>query len=212
IQKGKPFKPSAELKKIYADAAPEALEYMIEQYHRHLNPIMYEGKKWSLLIPPGVVETDFSYEFPGYYDYHARGAAYYAIISSVKNYGSATFYLDLAETPDGQWLDGGNSYKLNVPPNVPASDFWAVTAYDLETASYIRDQTISSVDSNQTALEKNSDGSVDVYFGPQAPAGKEANWIPTQDGRRFFLLFRFYGPQPAVFDKSFQLNDIELLD
>ena len=212
IQKGKPFKPSAELKKIYADAAPEALEYMIEQYHRHLNPIMYEGKKWSLLIPPGVVETDFSYEFPGYYDYHARGAAYYAIISSVKNYGSATFYLDLAETPDGQWLDGGKSYKLNVPPNVPASDFWAVTAYDLETASYIRDQTISSVDSNQTALEKNSDGSVDVYFGPQAPAGKEANWIPTQDGRRFFLLFRFYGPQPAVFDKSFQLNDIELLD
>jgi len=53
---------------------------------------------------------------------------------------------------------------------------------------------------------------VDVYFGPRAPAGKESNWIPTQAGRRFFLLFRFYGPEPAVFDGSFELNDIERMN
>ncbi len=75
---------------------------------------MYKGKKWSLLVPPGVVETDFSYEFPGYFDYNGRGASYYAIISSVKNYGSATFYLDKAETPDGVWLDGSKNYKLKL--------------------------------------------------------------------------------------------------
>ena len=196
---------------ILAVAAPEALEYMIEEYHRYLNPWMYKGKKWSVLIPPGVVETDFTYEFPGYFDYHARGASYYAIISSVKNYGSATFYLDNAETPDGVWLDGSKNYKLNVPPKVPVDDFWAVTVYDLETASYLRDKDKSSVDSNQS-LAKNEDGSVDVYFGPKAPKGKEANWIPTTEGRRFFLLFRFYGPQPAVKDGSFELNDIELVD
>ena len=211
IQKGKPFKPSAELKKVYAAAAPEALEYMIEQYHRYLNPLMYEGKKWSVLIPPGVIETDFSYEFPNYFDYNARGAVYYAIISSVKNYGSATFYLDIAETSDGQWLDGSKNYKLNVPANVPVDDFWAVTVYDLETASYLRDQSISSVDSNQSALQKNADGSVDIYFGPKAPKGKEANWIPTTKKRRFFLLFRFYGPQKASKDGSWQLDDIELV-
>jgi hypothetical protein len=66
IQKGKPFKPDATLMKIHAAAASEALEYMIEQYHRYLNPWMYKGKKWSVLIPPGVIDTDFSYEFPGY--------------------------------------------------------------------------------------------------------------------------------------------------
>jgi hypothetical protein len=62
---------------------------------------MYKNKKWSVLAPPGTIETDFSYEFPNYFDYHARGALYYAVISSVKNYGTATFYLDIAETPDG---------------------------------------------------------------------------------------------------------------
>ena len=91
IQKGKPFEPDANTRKIYASAAPQALEYMIEQYHRKLNPLMYEGKKWSILVPTGAVETDFSYEFPAYFDYHARGCVYYAVISSVKNYGSATF-------------------------------------------------------------------------------------------------------------------------
>jgi hypothetical protein len=164
------------------------------------------------LIPPGVVETDFTYEFPGYFDYHARGAVYYAIISSVKNYGSATFYLDIAETADGEWLDGSKNYKLVVPPNVPVNDFWAVTAYDLETASYIRKMSKSSIDSSLSALKKNKDGGVDVYFGPKAPKGKEANWIPTAESRRFFLLFRFYGPKSGVFDGSFELNDIELVE
>jgi hypothetical protein len=211
IQKGKPFKPDAKTKKVYATAAPEALQYMLEQYHRHLNPWMYEGKKWSLLIPPGVVETDFTYEFPTYFDYHARGSVFYAIISSVKNYGSATFYLDIAETSDGEWLDGSKNYKLVVPPNVPVDDFWAVTAYDLETASYIREMSKSSIDSSQSALKKNKDGGVNVYFGPAAPKGNDANWIPTAKDRRFFLLFRFYGPQKGVYDGSFELNDIELL-
>jgi hypothetical protein len=211
IEKGKPFKPDTKLKKIYAAAAPEALQYMIEQYHRVLNPVMYEGKKWSVLLPPGGVETDLSYEFPGYYNYSARGALYYAVITSVKNYGSATFYLDLAETADGKWLDGSKNYKMVVPPKVPVKDFWAVTVYDLETASYSRDVSKSSIDSSLKGLQKNKDGSVDIYFGPKAPKGKEANWIPTVKDRRFFLLFRFYGPEKAVFDKSFVLNDIELV-
>lgn len=101
--------------------------------------------------------------------------------------------------------------KLNVPPNVPVNDFWAVTVYDLETASFLRNQDKSSVDSNQN-LAKIRDGSVDVFFGPKAPKGKEANWIPTTKGRRFFLLFRFYGPQPAAKDGSFELSDIEKTD
>ena len=211
IKKGVPFKPDANAQAVFNKAAPDALQYMLEQYHRFLNPWMYKNKKWSVLAPPGAIETDFSYEFPNYFDYHARGALYYAVITSVKNYGTATFYLDIAETPDGKWLDGSKNYKLVVPPNVPARDFWAVTAYDLLTASYIREVSKGSVDSNQADLKKNKDGSVDVHLGPKAPAGKEANWIPTQKGKRFFLLFRFYGPKKGVYDGSFELNDIELV-
>ena len=211
IRKGEPFEPTPEAQAVFDQAAPDALQYMLEQYHRHLNPWMYEGKKWSVLLPPGAIETEMTYEFPTYYDYHARGSLYYAIITSVKNYGSATFYLDLAETADGEWLDGGKNYKLTVPPNVPVRDFWAVTAYDLETASYIRDVEKGSIDSNTQGLKKNADGSIDIYFGPRAPGGLEANWLPTDPDRRFFMLFRFYGPEPGVYDGSFELNDIELI-
>ena len=212
IQKGKPFKPDAKMMRIYEKSAPEALQYMIEQYHKYLNPWMYEGKKWSVLAPPGARETEFSYEFPNHFDYHARGALYYAVISSVKNYGTATFYLDLAEDKNGVWLDGGKNYKLVVPPKVPARNFWSVVVYDLETAAWIRNMPKVGVDSNRKNLVVNDDGSVDVYFGPKVPRGKEGNWIPTASGRRFFLLFRFYGPEPAVFDGSWELNDIELVN
>jgi hypothetical protein len=211
IRKGEPYSPDAKMQAIYDKAGPEALQYMLEQYHRHLNPWMYEGKKWSVLIPPGVIETDFSYEFPSYFDYHARGASYYAIISSVKNYGSATFYLDIAETPDGKWLEGNKNYKLVMPPNVPVRNFWAITTYDLESASYIRNIEKSSIDNTLKDLQWNKDGSVDIYFGPKPPEGKESNWLPTDPKRRFFLLARFYGPEPALFDGSFELNDIQLL-
>ena len=211
IKKGEPFKPNAELQAIYAKAAPEALEYMIEQYHRDLNPWMWKGKKWSMLMPSGAMETDMSYEYPSHFDYHARGALYYAIITSVKNYGSATFYLDCAETADGEWLDGGKNYKLVMPPNVPVRDFWAITTYDLQTASYLRDIEPSSIDSNMKSVQKNADGSVDIYFGPKAPRGKESNWLPTDPKRRFFLLARFYGPEPALFGGSFELNNIKLV-
>jgi hypothetical protein len=69
----------------------------------------------------------------------------------------------------------------------------------------------SSIDSSQK-LSKNEDGSINVYFGPKAPEGKESNWLPTAEEKRFFLIFRFYGPQKGVFDGSFELNDVELIE
>ncbi len=60
-------------------------------------------------------------------------------------------------------------------------------------------------------LEKNPDGSVDVYFGPKAPKGKETNWLPTVPGKKFFSIFRFYRPEPSLFNKSWKLNDVEKL-
>lgn len=211
IKRGEPYAPDERLQAMFDHASSEALEYMIDQYHRMLNPFVFEGKKWSALVPDGSRETEWTYEFPSYYDYHARGALYYAIITSVKNYGSATYYLDLAETSDGEWLDGSKVYKLTMPPNVPVRDFWAISTYDLETASYLRDIEKSSIDSNMKEVKKNSDGSVTIYFGPEPEKGKESNWLRTDPERRFFLLGRFYGPEPALIDGSFELNDIEVV-
>ncbi len=82
------------------------------------------------------------------------------------------FYLDLAETPENEWLDGGKTYKLVMPPNVPVEDFWSITTYDLETASYLRNIAKSSIDSTMKDVKRNADGSVDIYFGPKPEKGK----------------------------------------
>jgi len=213
IKKGEAYKPDAKLQRMFEKAGPEALEYMIWAYHRSgINPWMWEGKKWSSLVPePGSRETEWSYEFPSYFDYHARGALYYAIITSVKNYGTATFYLDLAETQEGEWLDGGKNYKLVMPADVPVENFWSITTYDLETASYIREIQKSSIDSTMKDVKKNADGSVDIYFGPKPEKGKEGNSLRTGSKRRFFLLARFYGPKPELYGENFELNNIKLV-
>ena len=66
-----------------------------------------------------------------------------------------------------------------------------------------------SLASNDTAVQKNSDGSTDIYFGPSAPAGKESNWAPTDAKRQFELLFRLYGPKKELFEKTWKLPDVQ---
>ena len=71
---------------------------------------------------------------------------------------------------------------------------------------------VITIDSTMDDVQINADGSVDIYVGPEAPAGKEANWLQTDPERRFFLLSRFYGPEPGLYDGSFVLNDIERIE
>jgi hypothetical protein len=142
-------------------------------------------------------------------DYVRRGALYYAIFSSIKHYGPGSFYLSASRDKNGNWLDGSKNYKLTMPANVPVKQFWAVTAYDMKTAAFIRDVPSAGVSSLDKNLEGNADGTVDIYVGPKAPKGKEGNWIPSALGKNFFLYVRFYGANDPIFTKEFQLNDLE---
>jgi hypothetical protein len=119
-------------------------------------------------------------------------------------------YIASYKDGDGNWLSGSNTYKLQVPANPPAKGFWSVTAYDEATRQMpVTEQGRPDISSRKTDIAKNSDGSVDVYFGPKAPAGKEANWVQTNPGKGWFAYFRFYGPTEAFFDKSWALPDVE---
>ena len=91
---------------------------------------------------------------------------------------------------------------------MPVDGFWALTAYDLKTAAFIREVSSQGVSSIDEGLEVNTDGTVDLYIGPKAPAGKEVNWIPTREGEYFYMLVRFYGARNEVFTKAWQLNDV----
>ena len=114
------------------------------------------------------------------------------------------------EGKNGNRFNGRNTYRLPVPPNAPVKQYWSATPYDRETHALIRDQKWSSRSSRSAGLQKNADGSVDLFFGPKAPAGKDGNWVPTHSERDFEVLFRLYGPEKSFFDKAWQLADIDL--
>ena len=90
-------------------------------------------------------------------------------------------------------------------------EFWSITVYDMETSAFFRNSTQLAISSMRKDLQKNPDGSVDVYIGPKAPAGKESNWLYTPENKKWFPWFRFYGPEKAVLDKSWKMPDIELV-
>ena len=213
IRKGNAFKPDDTTKKIFDSAAKEAHQYLIKLFFDERGPMFYDDRQWFTLNFPGTVETEFGYTYPTFVDLDTRAALYYGIFSSVERLGAGTFYFVGAKDADGAWLAGGEDYKLTVPANAPAKQFWSVIVHDVETAAWFTDLPINKegIASFTKGLEKNQDGSVDVYFGPKAPQGKETNWLPTVPGKKFFLIFRFYGPQPALFDQSWKLNDVEKL-
>jgi hypothetical protein len=130
---------------------------------------------------------------------------------STKHLGTGQFYLMSIKDSNGQPLKGEKSYRLTVPPDAPVKQYWSATAYDRATHALVRDTSRSSRASNNPDVQKNADGSTDIYFGPKASAGKDSNWVPTA-GRDFEILFRLYGPEKAFFDKKWKLPDVEKLD
>jgi hypothetical protein len=112
---------------------------------------------------------------------------------------------------DGQHFDGSRSYRLTVPANAPVTQYWSATVYDRDTHALIHGMPRSGRGSQSPGLQKNADGTVDLYFGPTAPAGKDSNWVPTQPGKQFEVLFRFYGPEKALAEKTWKLTDIEVV-
>ncbi len=211
IRKGGMFKMDASKKTIYATAASKAHQYVMKLFYETLPPHFYADKQWTTLNLPGSVATQFSYVQPSFVDIDTRAGMYFGVFSSTERLGRATFYLTGAKDSNGQWLDGGDNYKLTVPANVPVSQYWSVITHDIETASWIAGtpEGKQMVGSLTDGLKKNKDGSLDVYFGPKAPKGFEKNWMPTVKGERFFLLFRFYGPKAPLFTKAWTLPDIQ---
>jgi hypothetical protein len=212
IEKGKPFRPKETTRHILDTAADEARAWLDLKYETMFSPY-YEGRRWALPVLPEVL-TGLQTQFlnPNSYPVEGRGVTYSTAFFSPKRSGGAgggSFYLMTIKDKAGMSLDGGTAHRLNVPANAPVKQFWSATAYDRATHGLIREMKWASRSSQTPGLEKNADGSVDVYFSPKAPTGKESNWVPTKTGGQFEVLFRFYGPEMPLFDKTWKLPDIE---
>jgi hypothetical protein len=126
-----------------------------------------------------------------------------------KTPGVGQVYLGTYQDKNGDWLDGAKNYRLRIPPNAPVAQFWSMTVYDVATRALIDNPTQQADRSSRMDLQKNPDGSVDLYVGPIAPTGKESNWVQTVPGRSWFSYFRLYGPTEAHFSRQWILPDFE---
>jgi hypothetical protein len=123
--------------------------------------------------------------------------------------GSGSIYLATYADKDGDWLDGAKCYTLHVPAKAPAEQFWSVAVYSWDTRTLIDNDQKRSAQTSRQDLVMNKDGSVDLYYGPTAPEGKEANWVQTIPGQGWWVYLRFYAPTKAYFDKTWSMGDIE---
>jgi hypothetical protein len=213
IEKGKPFNPDARMKKLLTEATliGEAMAKANDFDKRQMELSHYaDGVHWhiSLCLDPSQEATHYT-------QLDERAAWFYEATSTsagmvTKTPGVGSVYLGTYKDKDGDWLDGATSYRLHVPANVPAKQFWSLTVYDVDTRMLIQNkEQLADRSSRQPDLVKNADGAVDLYVGPKAPAGFEKNWIPSVPGRAWFPYFRLYAPTEAHFNRTWVLPDFE---
>ncbi|QRM31297.1 DUF1254 domain-containing protein [Microvirga sp. VF16] len=209
IEKGKPFEPSEATQRILTAAIDEAKAILEQRYDAGFPPF-FANSHWTYPTLQEAIEGQGTgYAEHDKYAVDARALLYTYGYISIKRPGTAQFYLISIRDKDGEGFDGGKTYRLRVPTNAPVQQYWSVTAYDRETHALIKNMDRASRASNAAEIQKNADGSVDIYFGPKAPAGKEANLVPTDPQRGFELMFRVYGPKKEFFDKVWTLPDVE---
>ncbi|MCX7196420.1 MAG: DUF1254 domain-containing protein [Proteobacteria bacterium] len=212
IEKGKPFNPDARQKQTLIEAARigEVMARTIGYEKRFHGAKVWPGKQWDLSL--FLEETN--QEAAHHTQLDERTSWFYEAVGvSVgmmgRTVGLGQVYLESSKDSQGRWLDGSENYALHVPPDAPVVQFWSFTVYDNETRCFV-DTGVQPDRSSRDNIVKNADGSVDLYFGPQAPAGKpESNWIQTIPGKGWFTYFRLYGPTQPYFDRSWVLPDIE---
>jgi hypothetical protein len=211
IEKGKPFSPDTTTTAILSRAAAEARDFLNQMYDAGFPPF-FPGARWAVPAFPALVRAGSSgYAETDVYPVDARALTYSIGYIGIKRLGTAQTYLIASKDRDGGALDGSKTYMLHVPPNVPVEQYWSVTAYDRRSHALIKNMSRASRASNASEVQKNTDGSVDIYFGSKAPAGKEMNWVPTDPRRGFELLFRVYAPEKEFFEKKWVLPDVEKL-
>jgi hypothetical protein len=209
IEKGKPFTADSRRKEILNAAIKDAHQFLDSQYEAIFKPPFYDNTNWALPASQDVVKAIMTnYQVPNLYPVSERAISYSMAYFSAKHLGTGQFYLMSIKDDKGQSFDGSKIYQLHLPAKVPVKLYWSVTAYDRETHALIKGMKYFSRASTTPGLQKNSDGSVDIYFGAKAPAGKESNWVPTDPNGKFELLARFYGPEKGFFDKSWKMGDV----
>lgn len=212
IQKGGEFKPNEDTKRALEQSLTLGYDLMQQYFETPGKALVnwWSDVQWQA---PNFPKTQAEAGFPMVtkdellLDKRAGGVYFWATFLP-KHLGKGSFYLMGLRDNAGELFDGSSLYRLRVPKDVPAAQFWSAIVYSMKTKGFINNASKVGIGSVHKAdLKQNEDGTIDIYFGPKAPEGMETNWLPT--GEDFFLIFRLYGPEKALFDKTWTLPDVE---
>jgi hypothetical protein len=225
IVKGQPFKPDAHTREILDRAAKTGYKmsrvigfqdtvsgrsFRVYPDRRWLNPVA-DGTPEN---PGGPLDLAWRRKDGGYLDLDLRiwfFTNYYSISPGMisQTPGKGAKYMIAFTDGDGAPLSGGANYRLTLPKDIPAANFWSVTLYEAENASGLANgQPFPSLGSRDK-LAHNPDGSIDLYLGPKAPEGKADNWLATVPDKGYFAILRLYSPTEAAINKTWKPGDIE---
>lgn len=217
IVKGQPFEPDERMQAILeaaAKAGSVTVKTIISK-PKDERFYWYPGESyWQTAFPGGA----YTWELDGVSIQDIRAAFHFYATGitpamALKKVGKGSQYAFTYVDSNGNPLDGSRTYKVNVPADVPAKDFWSFTLYDNQTRSMLQtDAQFPAIGSNDTGVVQNEDGSYDIYFAPEAPEGKESNWVQTVPGKGWNTIFRLYGPLESWFDQTWRPGDIELVE
>ena len=217
IVKGQPFNPNERMKKILTEAAAvgNATARALGFRARDDDFYFYPGESaWFTAFVGGshrfIQNNVRLLDARTCFFYMATGIT---PAMSAKMVGAGSQYAAATVDANGDYLDGSKTYQLHLPPNIPVKTFWSLIPYDTQTRSVLQtDQRDTALSSETGTVQTNPDGSVDVYFGPEAPAGKESNWIQTVPGKGWFTILRLYSPLEPWFDKTWRPGEIVKVD
>jgi hypothetical protein len=215
ILKGQPFSPDERMKGILVRAARIGSALMRTQSFADRRPdrIVWNDRQWQWAA---LRSENGSFDAPGYRDTVARDKWFYQAIATSpamfrRDAGAGSLYWLGLRDNSGAYLDGGKAYKLTVPLPVPARLFWSVTVYDAETRSQVQTDQGKAALRSLFELKNLSGSTVDLYFGPSAPAESEGRWIKTTAGRGWFVYFRIYGPDAPAFNGRWKPGDFQAI-
>jgi hypothetical protein len=236
IVKGKPFNPDARMKKILTEALAvgNGIGRVMALGGRPSEGFGYYGadSKWvnglfpggyEFMTPPPEITKDGIKPYPsdGARKLNARLWMFYAVTGitpamcmRLENIGSQ--YLEAFRDTGSNPFDGSKTYKVTLPPKIPAARFWSFTVYDNQTRSMLdtpqRYPRAGSQSYPSPAAETNPDGTTTVYFAPTQPASvKRGNWIQTDPKKGWWTILRLYSPLQPFFDKTWRPGDVELV-
>ncbi len=214
IERGKPFSPNERQRELLQQGAQVGeLMAKANSFDKRFSGARYrDDAHWDYLIM-----ADPEQDLEDYSQLDERAAYFYEAVALSKGMvtktpGVGQAYLSTYRDAQGHAFDGSKTYRLRVPADPPAKQFWSVTVYDTGTRGIIQNDKKIADRSSRQDLVTNDDGSVDIYLAPQAPKGFENNWIPTVPGRSWFVYFRLYAPLEGYFEQRWPLPDIEAVD